>query len=63
MVGGRSLGVCSKVKHDIKRAQIILDQDHYGLEEVKDRILEYWPFKSGSENLKAQYFPRWTTWG
>ena len=31
----------SKVKHDLKRAQTVLDSDHYGLEEVKDRILEY----------------------
>jgi ATP-dependent Lon protease len=31
----------SKVKHDLKRASQILDEDHYGLEEVKDRILEY----------------------
>lgn len=31
----------SKVKHDLKRAQAVLDADHYGLEEVKDRILEY----------------------
>jgi ATP-dependent Lon protease len=31
----------SKVKHDLTRASTILDEDHYGLEEVKDRILEY----------------------
>jgi ATP-dependent Lon protease len=31
----------SKVKHNLKRASAILDEDHYGLEEVKDRILEY----------------------
>jgi ATP-dependent Lon protease len=31
----------SKVRHDIKKAKEILDQDHYGLEEVKERILEY----------------------
>jgi len=31
----------SKVKHDLKRASQILDEDHYGLDEVKDRILEY----------------------
>lgn len=31
----------SKVKHDLTRASDILDADHYGLEEVKDRILEY----------------------
>ncbi len=31
----------SKVRLDMKRARSILDQDHYGLEEVKERILEY----------------------
>ena len=31
----------SKVKHDLKYASGILDKDHYGLDEVKDRILEY----------------------
>ena len=31
----------SKVKHDLQCSETILDEDHYGLEEVKDRILEY----------------------
>ena len=31
----------SRVKHDLKRATDILEADHYGLEEVKERILEY----------------------
>ncbi|MEM8942067.1 MAG: endopeptidase La [Pseudomonadota bacterium] len=31
----------SKVKHNLSRATEILDSDHYGLEEVKERILEY----------------------
>ena len=31
----------SKVKHDLANASKILNEDHYGLEEVKDRILEY----------------------
>ena len=31
----------SKVSKDIKRAQQILDEDHYGLDKVKERILEY----------------------
>lgn len=31
----------SKVRHDLKKAKDILDEDHYGLEEVKERILEY----------------------
>ncbi len=31
----------TKVKKDLKAAQEILDADHYGLEKVKDRIVEY----------------------
>jgi len=31
----------SRVRRDIAQAQKILDEDHYGLEEVKERILEY----------------------
>ncbi len=31
----------SKTRIDLKKAQDVLDRDHYGLEEVKDRILEY----------------------
>ncbi|NQY29852.1 MAG: endopeptidase La [Flavobacteriaceae bacterium] len=32
---------CSKDKFDLKRAQKILDRDHYGLEDVKKRIIEH----------------------
>ena len=31
----------TRVKHDLVKAQEVLDQDHHGLEEVKARILEY----------------------
>ena len=31
----------SKIKNDLPVASKILDEDHYGLEEVKERILEY----------------------
>lgn len=31
----------SRVSNDIRKAQEVLDRDHYGLEEVKDRILEF----------------------
>jgi ATP-dependent Lon protease len=31
----------TKVRHDLKLAQEVLDRDHYGLEKVKERILEY----------------------
>ncbi len=38
---GLPWGKKSKLKHDIAEAQRILDEDHYGLEKVKDRIVEY----------------------
>ena len=31
----------SKIKHDLAQAERILDRDHYGLEEVKERVLEF----------------------
>jgi ATP-dependent Lon protease len=43
----------SKIKHDIKRAKTILDQDHCGLEEVKDRILEYLAVQKRVRKLKG----------
>ena len=43
----------SKIKHDIKRAKTVLDQDHYGLEEVKDRILEYLSVQKRVRKLKG----------
>ena len=30
-----------RTKFDLKKAQKILDRDHYGLEKVKERIIEY----------------------
>ena len=38
---------------DIKEAKRILDEDHYGLEKVKDRILEYMAVRKLSQNLRA----------
>ncbi|WP_299176607.1 endopeptidase La [uncultured Neptuniibacter sp.] len=43
----------SKVRHDMKRAEKILNQDHYGLEEVKDRILEYLAVQKRVKKLKG----------
>lgn len=43
----------SKVKHDLKRAELILDKDHYGLEEVKDRILEYLAVQKRVKKIKG----------
>lgn len=38
---------------DLKKAQEILDEDHYGLEKVKDRIIEYLAIKKLKNNLKG----------
>jgi ATP-dependent Lon protease len=43
----------SKVKHDLKRASDILEEDHYGLEEVKERILEYLAVQKRVRKIKG----------
>jgi ATP-dependent Lon protease len=43
----------AKLKHDIKRAGEILDADHYGLEKVKERILEYLAVQQRTNQLKG----------
>lgn len=43
----------SRVKKDIKQAKKILDQDHYGLERVKERILEYLAVQQRTKNVKG----------
>ncbi len=43
----------SKVKHDLKRASKILEDDHYGLEEVKERILEYLAVQKRVKKIKG----------
>ncbi len=46
-------GVKSRVKKDLTRAQKILDDDHYGLEKVKERIVEYLAVQQRSRKLKG----------
>ena len=43
----------SKVRHDLDKAEDILDADHYGLEEVKERILEYLAVQKRVKKLKG----------
>lgn len=43
----------SKVKKDLRKAQQVLDTDHYGLDRVKDRILEYLAVQSRVSKLKG----------
>ncbi|MCA4924053.1 MAG: endopeptidase La, partial [Methylobacterium sp.] len=44
-------GKKSKVKKDLRHAQEILDADHFGLEKVKDRIIEYLAVQSRANKL------------
>ena len=46
-------GVKSRVKKDLGRAEEILDADHYGLEKVKERIVEYLAVQQRSAKLKG----------
>ncbi len=43
----------SDEKHDLKNAQKILDDDHWGLEKVKERILEYLAVLSIADKMKG----------
>ena len=43
----------SRVRKDLVVAQQILDEDHYGLEEVKDRIIEYLAVQSRVKKMKG----------
>ncbi|WP_425087153.1 endopeptidase La [Stappia sp.] len=46
-------GKKGKVKHDLKHAQSVLDSDHYGLEKVKERIVEYLAVQKRANKLKG----------
>ena len=43
----------TKIKHDLAFAEGVLNEDHYGLEKVKDRILEYLAVQQRVEKVKA----------
>ena len=43
----------SRVKKDIQAAQVILDEDHFGLEKVKERILEYLAVQQRQRKMKG----------
>ena len=46
-------GIKGKIKKDIAEAQQILDLEHYGLEKVKERILEYLAVQARTNKLKG----------
>ncbi|OGA95135.1 MAG: endopeptidase La [Burkholderiales bacterium RIFCSPHIGHO2_12_FULL_61_11] len=43
----------TKIKHDLVHAENVLNEDHYGLEKVKDRIVEYLAVQQRVDKLKA----------
>jgi ATP-dependent Lon protease len=43
----------TKVKKDIKAAKVVLDRDHYGLDSVKERILEFLAVQNRVEKIKG----------
>jgi len=50
---GLPWGKKSKIKKDIAAAQAVLDEDHYALEKVKDRIIEYLAVQARTNKLKG----------
>lgn len=46
-------GKKSKLKRDIAKAQEVLDEDHFALEKVKDRIVEYLAVQARTNKLKG----------
>ncbi|MBT4759882.1 MAG: endopeptidase La [Nitrosomonadales bacterium] len=43
----------TKINHDLSAAEITLDNDHYGLDKVKERIVEYLAVQQRVDKLKA----------
>lgn len=43
----------TKIKHDLVNAEGVLNEDHYGLDKVKDRILEYLAVQQRVDKVKA----------
>jgi ATP-dependent Lon protease len=43
----------TKIKHDLPEAEKVLNEDHYGLDKVKDRILEYLAVQQRVDKVKA----------
>ena len=43
----------TKISTDLKKAEIVLEEDHYGLDKVKERILEYLAVQQRVDKLKA----------
>ena len=53
----------TKISKNIKKAKEILENDHYGLDKVKERILEYLAVQKRSDKLKGPILClSWPSW-
>ncbi|GIS16486.1 MAG: hypothetical protein CM15mP117_19180 [Alphaproteobacteria bacterium] len=51
----------SRLKIDIQQARQILDDDHHGLDKVKERIIEFLAVQKRTKKTKAHFMSCWTT--
>lgn len=57
-------GVYTEDNLDINHAEDILNADHFGLDKVKERILEYLSIRKLTDSIKgANFMLSWTTGG
>ena len=52
----------TKINTDLKTAQKILDEDHYGLDKVKERIIEFLAVQKEFKNERPNFMFSWSTW-
>jgi ATP-dependent Lon protease len=50
---GLPWAVKTKIKHNLTNAEVVLNEDHFGLDKVKDRILEYLAVQQRVDKVKA----------
>ena len=43
----------TRIRHDLRKAEEVLEADHYGLEKVKERIVEYLAVQTRVKKLKG----------
>ena len=53
VLAGLPWSVKTKIKHDLGNAESVLNEDHFGLDKVKDRILEYLAVQQRVDKVKA----------
>jgi ATP-dependent Lon protease len=53
VLAGLPWSVKTKIKHDLGNAESVLNEDHFGLDRVKDRILEYLAVQQRVDKVKA----------